>query len=111
MGMQDDDTRGLLGRFVTLGLHAGPVSDQSLTQRAIVVYAVYMTTNKLRNSRAAAVDIGDVLQQFAKEATRGHRWATTTLDGYVRQDAATQTQADSTRRDQPALMDDVADAS
>ena len=51
-----------VGRFVSLGLHAGAVGDKALTQRAIAVYAVYRATNSLRNrSRSAGESSADLL--------------------------------------------------
>ena len=57
-----------LGNFVILGLNHGSVDDITLTKRAILVYAVFRTTDALRRSPKCDVEhIKDMLEQFCKE--------------------------------------------
>ena len=73
-----------LGDFVVLGLNHGKVDGRTLTLRAIVVYAVMRATNLLRHHPAIGDNVAtDMVQQFAKEAVRGHGKASAVLDGAV----------------------------
>ena len=81
VGTRREAGRSRLGNFVVLGFDSGSVCIETLTRRAVLV-AVYRATNTLRSmGQSETVDSRDVLQQFAKEAVRGHRWATAVLDG------------------------------
>ena len=69
------------GDVITLGLNAGEVSDTLLTKRAVLVYSVYRATNHLRHEHKYASQqmALDLLQQYAKEAVRGHAASTRIL--------------------------------
>ena len=71
------------GDFIVLGLNQGSVEDALLTKRAILVYAVYRATNLQRHSDdvASIVESSGILQQYAKEAVRGHSVSTGILLG------------------------------
>ena len=70
-----------LGDFVVLGVSRGVCNDIALVKRAVAVYAIYRATNHLRHhaSNDAQVII-DMLQQYAREAVRGHSKATAYLE-------------------------------
>ena len=62
-----------VGDFVTLGLNRGTLEDSTLALKAILVYSVYRTSDMYRRKGAATQeDATQALQQFAKEAVRGH---------------------------------------
>ena len=73
-----------VGNFVALGLNHGSVDDVTLTKRAILVYAVFRTTNALRHGGIRNVEHAtDMLQQFCNEAGRGHRHASKSLEQFL----------------------------
>ena len=85
VGLRDTHPSTWLGNFVALGLCKGSVDDKTLTLRAVLIYAVFRSTNYLRNNPTTSVDVvKDMLQQFAKEAVRGHPGATQMLDEFGR---------------------------
>ena len=72
-----------LGNFVILGVNHGSVEDSLLVKRAVVVYAIYRTSNKLRHSPARSnEEARDMAQQYTKEAVRGHVNATAMLESF-----------------------------
>ena len=82
VGLQRSHYSTWLGDFVVLGLNHGKVDGKILTLRAIVVYAVMRTTNLLRHHPTTEDDAAtDMVQQFAKEAVRGHGKASAVLAG------------------------------
>ena len=82
LGLQDTHYSHWLGNFITLGVNMGKVDDRTLTLRAVLVYAVFRTTNQLRHRPANdGTFVKDMVQQYAKEAVRGHAKATRVLDG------------------------------
>ena len=89
LGLQDTGYDKWLSNFIILEVNSGTVDDRTLTLRALVVYATFRATNLLRHRQADSADhVIDILQQFAKEAVRGHDKATRVLDGsFVRPSA------------------------
>ena len=81
LGLQESSYDKWLGNFVTLGVNSGRVDDSTLTLRAVLVYAVFRTTNHLRHRPLNRRElVWDMVRQFAKEAVRGHDKATQLLD-------------------------------
>ena len=73
-----------LGNFVALGLNHCSCDDVTLTKRAAIVYAVYMTTNHIRHHPTDnAQFIMDMAQQHVREAVRGHPKATANLEKHI----------------------------
>ena len=67
-----DYTPGV-GDFVTLGLNRGTVEESKLALKAILIYSVYRTSDLYRRKGATSQENAtQALQQFAKDATRGH---------------------------------------
>ena len=98
MGIPPEDGHASVGNFVALGLNVGKVDDNLLTLRAIWVYAVYRATNNIRRNATTNGEVStDVLQQFAKEAVRGHAYATRVLDGITRHDSSNPAASTGTR--------------
>ena len=70
-----------LGNFVALGVNHRVCDDATLTKRAAIVYAVYMTTNHIRHHPTDdAQFINDMAQQYVREAVRGHPKAKANLE-------------------------------
>jgi hypothetical protein len=70
-----------LDNFVTLGLNKHTVPDTTLVKRAVLVYAIYRTTNTLRHSPTDDADvIHDMIRQYMREGVRGHPDATLRLE-------------------------------
>ena len=88
LGLQDTGYDKWLGNFITLGVNSGAVNDKDLTLRAVLVYATFRATNLLRHRQGDADHVIDMMQQFAKEAVRGHRKATRVLDSCFLQSSA-----------------------
>ena len=62
--------------------HGALANTDVLTRTAIVIYAVYRVTERVRREPASAQDVLPfMLQQSAREAVRGHPQATQVLDG------------------------------
>ena len=81
LGMQQSSYDKWLGNFITLGVNSCKVDDNMLTLRAVLVYAIFRTTNQLRHRPTDSVELArDMVCQFAKEAVRGHDKATQLLD-------------------------------
>ena len=82
MGLQDTHYSKWPGNFITLGVNSGKVDDETLTLRAVLVYAIFRATNQLRHRQGDSAEVvKDMVQQYAKEGVRGHAKATRVLDG------------------------------
>ena len=69
-----------VGDFVTLGLNSGTVEEAKLALKAILVYSVYRTSDLYRRKGATSQETAtQALQQFAKDAVRGHPKAQSAL--------------------------------
>ena len=81
VGLLDCHPSDRLGNFVTLGLNSNRVNDTILVKRAVLVYAIYRTTNSLRHCPANNANvIKDMIHQFAREAVFGHAAAAKRLE-------------------------------
>ena len=84
VGLQQTHYSRNLGNFVALGLNHGTVDETTLTKRAVLVYAVYRATNTLRKCPARDVEhVKDMIQQYCREAVRGHGEATKKLEEFM----------------------------
>ena len=65
--------RAHVGKLTALGLNLAPATDDLLILRALWCYAVYRTTNEIRQCPCATPEVaGDLLRQFAHEGARNH---------------------------------------
>ena len=73
--------------FVTLGLNRGTLEDSTLTLKAILIYSVYRTSDMYRRKGATNQENAtQALQQFAKDAVKGHSRAQSALcNSYMHQ--------------------------
>ena len=70
-----------LGDFVVLGMDHHSCPEHMLVKRSVLVYAIYRTTCCLRHQPCSDVrKISDMIQQYVREAVRGHRKATSNLE-------------------------------
>ena len=70
LGLQEESSQDILSNFVALGVNLAAVPDDVLVRRAVLVYAVYCSTNQARNcnSRISSDEAATMLQQNSKHA-------------------------------------------
>ena len=66
----EDEPHEIFSNFVTLGVNLGTLDDNMLVRRAVLVYAVYCSSNQARNARVHITpeNAEGMLQQNAKNA-------------------------------------------